>query len=50
MGCRFEANEKIKCPTAGCPRNRNPLGECKCKNGKHSVIPRLNSAGFAIKK
>ncbi|CAN5350672.1 hypothetical protein BH10PAT1_BH10PAT1_1060 [soil metagenome] len=50
MGCRMESNEKIKCTTAGCVRHRNLLGECKCKNGKHTPIPRLDSAGFAIKR
>jgi hypothetical protein len=49
MGCRFTANEPGKCPTGGCPRHRNPLSQCQCKDGKHASIPELDAAGFSKK-
>jgi hypothetical protein len=41
-GCGLVSNEPGKCTTAGCYRHRNPLTECKCKNGKHGKLLTIN--------
>jgi hypothetical protein len=47
MSCRSSTNDRGKCTTPGCPRARNPLSECQCKDGKHKEVPKLNAAGYA---
>jgi len=34
--CGIETNDFGNCTTIGCPRHRNPLATCECKDGKHS--------------
>jgi len=45
-GCGLVSEQRVKCASLGCVRNRNPLSECKCVDGKHSKIPKLNAGGF----
>ena len=42
-GCKSVSVTLGKCTTSGCPRSRNPLSECKCKNGKHGKLLFLNA-------
>jgi len=39
--CGFESDTPGKCHTPDCRRNRNPLTECHCQNGKHTKLHRL---------
>jgi hypothetical protein len=41
-GCGLVSNERIKCNTPGCYRNRNPLTECRCRDGLHQEVITLN--------
>ena len=41
-GCGFVTNEPGRCTSLSCYRYRNPLNECRCKNGKHGKLPTLN--------
>ena len=43
-GCKYVSKIMGKCPTQGCPRARNPLSECRCKNNKHGNLLDLNSS------
>lgn len=43
-GCKQISHNPGKCTTSGCPRARNPLNECKCKNGKHGKLLYLNAS------
>jgi len=37
-GCGKVSDSQTKCNTPGCWRGRNPLGECKCKDGQHTAF------------
>jgi len=41
-GCGTVSQTPGKCLVHGCPRHRNPLTKCHCRNGKHGKLPTLN--------
>lgn len=43
-GCKQVSHESGKCTTSGCPRARNPLAICRCRNGKHGNLLLLNAS------
>lgn len=40
-GCGIVSEIQGKCITHTCWRARNPLGQCQCKNGKHTAFFRI---------
>jgi len=42
-GCLQVQYSPGKCTHVGCPRHRNPLTECNCRNGKHGDLPYRNN-------
>jgi len=46
-GCGQIQNESGKCRTPLCYRLRNPLVECRCKDGKHPNLLTQNIPGGA---
>lgn len=37
-GCKTVSEKSGKCHVRGCPRYRNPLTKCECKDEKHGDL------------
>ena len=46
-GCKSVSIEPGKCSRSECPRARNPLTACSCRNGKHGKLLYLNADGIS---
>jgi hypothetical protein len=45
-GCLTVKYAPGKCLIRGCPRHRNPLTECKCRNNKHGDLLHKNDPNY----